>query len=273
MNRRKLLLGSGAVLSTTIAGCSSDEIIGGNGGDADGARFEIESLDMSDEVEIGREWSWSITIANTGEAESTFETVVYAKSAATDFVEIGNIELDIAAIETATYESGVGVITYLTRATYRFETLGTEHEIRVGPRSLSVGESYESPLQIVTSVAALELGDTYRDEGSDGNTKTEEASSGMQWAILEFEATNESGSSESLPPADAISVLAGNSQYDATDVNEGDHEYEGGEVQAGVSRRGELVYEIPEALNVTDLEVAYSDNNVAGEWSVRWRLE
>ncbi|QLK25751.1 hypothetical protein HYG81_16980 [Natrinema zhouii] len=290
MNRRTVLLGSSTALSALLAGCSSDENSdssngngdGDEGGDGDGnqnnpsnestgeAAFELESLDMPDEVEVEQEWSWSVEIANIGDGDGTFETTVYAKVADTDFGEVGTIELDIPAGETKTYESDAGHINYLTTRTYRFEALDTEHEIQAVSRSLSWGESYENPQGVVTTAHSIELRDVYSYEGWDGTT-TEEASSGMQWAFLEFEATNESGSKEWVPFEGDMNLLAGNSQYDYVYISKEQGAYKGGGVQAGITRSGWIAYEIPEDLNGDDLVVAYSGDNFDGEWSVRWR--
>lgn len=284
MNRRTVLLGSSTALSALLAGCSSDENSDSSNRNDNGdgnqnnpsnestgeTEFELESLDMPDEVEVGQGWSWSVEIANIGDGNGTFETTVYAKVADTDFGEVGTIELDIPAGETKTYESDTEYINYLTTGTYRFEALDTEHEIQTVSRSLSWGESYENPQGVVTTAHSIELRNIYSYEGWDGTT-TEEASSGMQWAFLEFEATNESGSKEWVPFEDDVNLLAGNSQYDYVYISKEQGAYEGGGVQAGITRSGWIAYEIPEDLNGDDLVVAYSGDNFDGEWSVRWR--
>lgn len=305
MNRRKVLLGSGVVLTSTLAGCTGNETgngensgngnstnpsnsgnnesdteeptDGGNGNtdneSAGEPEFEVESLDMPEEVEVGEEWSWSITVANTGDADGTFETAVYVKTADTDFTEVGTIELEIPAGGTATYESDTGTLRYITRATYRFEALDLEQEIQAVSRSLTFGESYRTPQDIVVTAHSIDLRDVYEYENYDGETATEEASSGSQWAFLEFEAANESGSSEFVPLEGDVSLIAGDTQYDSQYISKEDGKYEGGEVQPGITREGWIAYEIPSDLRVGDLEVAYSGSNFEGEWSVRWRSE
>lgn len=223
--------------------------------------FVVESVDIPEEVEIGEEWSWAITIANTGEVGGTFRTEVTASIGDSDFQRLGEIELEIPAGETATYESETATTSYLTQATLRFEEFDLERDVNVVTRSLTFGEPYQNPEGIVTVAHGIDLQSSYTYEGYDGSEETETAGDGMMWAFLEFEATNDGGSPEYVPSDSDISIITGNQQYNSTYINKEEGQYESDEIQPGITRRGWIAYEIPNDLTGEDLSVAYSDGD------------
>lgn len=70
------------------------------------ASFEIVEVDHPEEVEVGEEHTFSFTVENTGGEDGTFEELLEFSVEGTDQWEnVGMIELDVPAGETATWES------------------------------------------------------------------------------------------------------------------------------------------------------------------------
>jgi hypothetical protein len=137
---------------------------------------------------------------------------------------------------------------------------------------LRINESYENPDGIVATAGDLDLERAYTYTNFLDEEQTEPASDGYQWAFLDFEATNDSGSSEFLPLESDISLIAGNQQFDSVFISKEEGKYEGGEVQPGITRSGWIAYEVPENLDKNDFSVAWSGSTFDGEWAVRWNV-
>lgn len=74
--------------------------------EVDPASFEVVSVDHPDEVSTGEEHTFSFTVENTGGEDGTFERVLEFSTEGTDQWEnVGTIQLDVPAGETATWES------------------------------------------------------------------------------------------------------------------------------------------------------------------------
>lgn len=290
MQRREfILLGGGA--AAAIAGCTEDTEGNGNGngngggsdpdtvedGDEDTPtetgepNFQINSVDAPDEVEINEEWSWSVTIGNTGDAAGTFESTVYASDLeANERVEVGTISEDIPAGGSTTYGSSSGSYPYMTRLRFELEG-GTEiFTVQVLTKQLSFTDVYESPNRILATVQRVEFQDSYTWQGGSGSQYKEQPSSGNKWAFVYVYAENDSGSTEYLPFSRDFTMRVGNSQYDEALIYKDDGKYEGGEVGPGVVREGWVCFEIPESVSRSDLTIDWFDSTYEGEYGVRW---
>ena len=64
---------------------------------------------------------------------------------------------------------------------------------------LSVGESFENPDGVVTTVHGIELQDNLEYESQYGGTVTQTPDEGMQWAVVDIGAANRSDSDAYLP--------------------------------------------------------------------------
>lgn len=144
LRRRRFLGAAGVGLSAAIAGCGSsdddsedgvdsggsetdesdgDDSTGSEGSDeqeetddsnadeeeeedVEPASFEVVSIDHPEEVSTGETHTFSITVENTGGEDGTFEELLEFSIEGTDQWEnIGTIQLDVPAGETATWES------------------------------------------------------------------------------------------------------------------------------------------------------------------------
>jgi len=140
--RRRRVLAAGGVGIAAIAGCSSSDDDGADGSDASGsesdgsdddtssdetddqeetdedgadndeeedvepALFEVVSVDHPEEVSTGEEHTFQFTVENTGGEDGTFEELLEFSIEGTDQWEnIGMVQLDVPAGETATWES------------------------------------------------------------------------------------------------------------------------------------------------------------------------
>ena len=236
------------------------------------AVLEVVEYDFPEEVEAGEEWSWSVTVENTGGADGTFESGVFFSEPDGQREHLGDISLDVPAGESAIYESDTAAFPYVTRIEFYFDEPDESVVVSILTATLNFGEYFRNPDGIEMTVNEVDLRSSYTYEDWDGSDATEEASSGYQWAFVYFEATNDSGSSEWLPWEGDVNILVNGSQYDNEYIHKEEGRYEGGsEVADGVTREGWLAYEVPDDLSVSDLDIHHSDRDFFGDWEVIWR--
>jgi hypothetical protein len=233
--------------------------------------FELISLDVPEEVEIGKEFTISATLKNVGSAPGEFQSAISAKTAESEWQSAGDVETgEIQPDETGEWTSKTVTLPYLMRVKYRIEKLEKEFTIQSISRKLTFGESYTSPSNVVVTTKNVELKSYYEYEGYDGSTEKERAGDGKQWAFVYLKAENKASEKRFIPLSSDINLLAENRQYDEEYINKEDGGYEGSEVEVGIVREGWLAYKIPNNLSKTDLTVAWSGDNYQGEWSVQW---
>jgi len=302
MYRRKYLATIGVVLTGSVAGCSDDSAEEASPTDTptptstdtltdtltetptdtptetetetptpEPASFEVVEINAPDEVRVDEEWSFSVTIENTGEASGRFETSILAKGSETDWQEVGSISEEIEGGEQITYDSKTGSYPYIDTLIYLFDAIDIQFTIQVLSATLSFGEDYRSPDGIRMTVNEIELKNSYTYEDYQGEQAVEEASSGNQWAFVWFEAENDSGSEEFVPLDSDINLRAENTQYDSEYINKEENAYDGGEVGPSIVREGWIAYEISDDLDMEDLRVEYFDSDFRNEWGVRWQ--
>lgn len=293
--KRRRFIGSIALSTVAIAGCtSSDEADEGGVENTDGdtetesndgdtttsndssettegeAQFEIVEINYPDEVEVNEEFTFSVTVENTGNADGTWTQGVDYRFGDNDWEELGTIELDVPAGETATFESDAGHVPYQTTFRYRFIEAEREIAINVVAARLSLGEEFVAVNDMALSVEEVELSPYYEYEGYDG-TEREHAADGNQWAFVKYRAENKGSESEFAPLETDLSVIADNRQYDHQYIRKEDwNQYDGGEIEAGIVREGWLAYEIPDSLSKPDVVVSWSGENYQGSWTARW---
>lgn len=293
MRRRKYLTVWGGLL-VSLAGCAE----GSDSGDAEAASgeddateteadtvepteteeprepsFELASADAPDEVEINQDWTWSMTIRNSGDAEGTFSTTIYVTDLeANNRATVSDIEETIGPGESYTYESSLDSYPYITRLRFELED-GTElFEVQVLSRWLSFTELYESPNQVLATVTDVEFQDSYTWEGSSGRAYEEEPDAGNRWAFVYVYAENNSESTELLPTKGDFTVWVDDRQYDHSLIGTDEGQYEGGEVGPDVDRDGWICYEVPEDVATSDLSIEWFGSTVSGDYGVRWSV-
>lgn len=237
---------------------------------AEPASFEVVNVDAPAEAEINAEWTFSLTVRNTGGQDGTFSTPVTVETSQTDPETVGVIELDVPAGEERTWESNAASYPYITEITYTLVEYDTTIEVQMLTRTLSFGEEYRMPGDVVLTVSSIELQNSYTYEDFRGDQATEEASDGDQFAFVNLQAENDSGGSEFVPFSQDFTIRVDTQQYDEAYIRREEGKYEGGEVGPGVVREGWVAYEIPADLSVDDLTVEYFDDDFQNEWGVRW---
>lgn len=234
--------------------------------------FALRSIDLPAEVGAGEPFSWSLTVANTGDGDGVFRTAVSSRRSGEAYERLGEIELEIAAGDTETFESERGRLPYLSTVTFRFDAIDVTREVSVVPRSLLFYDTYRNPAGVATAADGLRLREAYTYETEDGVAALP-AAAGRQWAFVTFEAANTSDAPARAPRRSDVTLLADDARYDSVYVLKEEGRYRGGEIASGVTRRGWIGYEVPAALAVDDLAVAYRGQDREGEWAVRWRAD
>lgn len=132
--------------------------------------------------------------------------------------------------------------------------------------------SYGEQIELSNGVVATAHGFVFEDQLGNPDFPSE-PDEGYQYALLEFEATNNSDEAERLPRAWMdFQLLHNGSQYDTATVLglEEYEEYDGGEVQPGVTREGVVVFEVPEDTDESDLDLVWHDDFLGSNINIRW---
>jgi hypothetical protein len=293
MRRRTYL--TVAVSTIPLAGCSETATDPANGGNGDGGggdestseqseesngsaesepepepepEFEVRSVNAPEEVELGEEWSYSMTVANTGDADGTYTGVVEIDSPAFQQPETSEFSSDITAGEEVTYESGTVTTEIITELTITLE--GESTTVQFVSAKLDFGDTYEAPDDVTVTVKWVDLQGAYRYEGFNGEMRMVDASEGRQFAFVEVVVENDSGSVTLIPYGQDFAIRVDQRQYDPVVVNLEEGKYAGGEVGPGVVREGWIAYEIPEELGEEDLTVEWFEQTVRGDHGARW---
>ena len=238
------------------------------------------SAEAPDSVSLNEEFTYSVTIENVGNGAGTatvgLDISVEGESGSENAFETS---IDLEAGESETIESDPLAFERIFVVQWEFyavggdtgeETATAETEILSAVRSL--GEDYLAPTDARMRVTDLELKKRYEYEDFQGETASEAASDGMQWAFLWLEVENQSGQVLRIPTRRTIVLLADTSQFEASFINKEEDRYEGGEVQPGVIRDGWIAYEIPADITQSDLRIIYSDGDFEGDWRAEWRI-
>jgi len=285
---RRQFIGSAVIGLSAVAGCSSNS---DNQTDSspntdtpeatatpnqtatpEPASFTVEEFSLQESAEIGQQYDITITVTNTGETDGVYESELSARTPESDWQSLNPITIDVPADETVTVtETTNSGYDYMTTLTYRLEKADMTASINIVSRQLPFGSIYESPNGVSMTAINIDFQDTY--EWSSGSYDyEEEPADGNKWAFLRFRAENTSGQPEYLPFNSDIVLLAGNSQYDSSVYQGGDITmYEGGEVQAGIVREGMILYEVPESLEKSDIQAAWSEDTYDGSIAVYWQ--
>lgn len=237
-----------------------------DGGDPE---FSIVEIDAPEEVAIGEEFTYSITVENTGGADGVWAQTVMAKEPDGQW-QSAPLELEVPAGETKTWESDTVTVNYTTQLLFRLDEADVEFSIRFVSATLGFGEEYVSPDGMAFTVDSIEFFDSYTWSGSSGNTYEEQAPAGKKWAKVYVVAENKGSEQAYSPFASDVSIIADNSQYDNTYISNDEGEYEHSEIAPGIVREGWIVYELPEDLSKDDFRVQWADDNFEGSWTVYW---
>ncbi|WP_049970797.1 DUF4352 domain-containing protein [Haladaptatus cibarius] len=234
--------------------------------------ISVKSIDAPDSVQIGEQFTATITIHNTGGSAGTISTS-YSVATPSDAAEEYTLKKEVPAGETITKE-----------ITLRPQVLGTASvtlskpnkntTISVKPALRKIGESFQFEEGLQLSVRDLVFSDSYSYETYFGN-KTTSADSGKQFLFVEFRAKNSTDTAQSIPSGRDISVTVEGTSYDLTDTNA--NVYDGfvspvsgdeypryvGTLGSGKTKEGWVIYKIPS-------DAAKEDISVHANWSASY---
>lgn len=237
------------------------------------AEFAIDEWNLPERVEINEEFKVRVTIRNKGGKTGTYRGNMFFRTGADDeWTESGEwVGRNVGAGETIEMVSnGFWSWPYMQEVELKLEGLQKTGSIQVVSRTLKFGQSYVNPIDMTLTAKGVELQDSYTYVGYSGDEQEKTAPDGKQFAFVTFRSENTAGEPEFAPTDYDIVLLSGQTQYDSKFINKEEGKYEGGEIQPGVVREGWIAYEIDDSLNVSDLEVVWSDSYYHGDAAVYW---
>lgn len=144
MNRRTLLIGTGSTVA--LAGC-----VGELGETAENQTerdstvenktgFELLEVDAPETVDVGEEWTWSVTIRNHEDSTEVFQSRVSIYMGNDNWQEFNQIDITIPSNDTRIFESPDSFITDPAVARYRIDELNETFDVRPSVEELTFGE-------------------------------------------------------------------------------------------------------------------------------------
>lgn len=235
--------------------------------------FAVTAVDSPDEVEIGADYRFTITVENAGGRDGTFESAVSRKAGEdAPWEEVGTLGLDVPADGTATWESGATQFGHVQEVAFRLDDAPSRPEwtVRVVPARLRFGETAISPERAAATVTDVTFQDGYEYERYSGGTVTVDAPEGRQFAFVTVRVENQADEPRAVPRAAGFSLLVGDQQYDDAHIRKEEGAYYGGEVRPGAAREGWIAYEIPAEVARGDVTIAWIERYYEGEFAVYW---
>jgi hypothetical protein len=230
------------------------------------------SIDAPDSVQLNVPFGFEISVRNTGSRERTFRSKLSTKvgDGAWKTAE-GEISVPVPAGEVRTWKSPRGKPPYLQTYHYRLEAFGATWSTEIVPKRLDFGLSYTTPLGLSLNVLGADFQAQY--SGSDATATSGDdgvaAPDGKVWGVLPMEVRNRADSTQSLPAPDEFVLHLDDRTYRPTpDVSS--NPYEGGSLDGGTTRTGELVYAVPEGTRPRDVEVTWEASLDGGDVKVTW---
>jgi uncharacterized repeat protein (TIGR01451 family) len=230
--------------------------------------IRLTSIEAPAEVEVGQEYTYTIKLENTGTADGTFTGTIEASVPDSGTVNSRELEIDVPAGETVTRESDPVTTSAITEVTLSIGAVSTAIQFVSARRTF--GDSFRAPTEVIATVNGVTLQSEYEHQDFRGETATESAPEGQQYAFVDVTAENASGSSEYIPFDQDFTVRVGSSQYDAAFISRERGMYDGGQVGPGVVREGEIAYEIPEGVSQVEITVEWFETGFDGDYGVRW---
>lgn len=312
VRRRRVLAASSAGLTAAIAGCGSsdnaDEPETGDDADADDTesgdntepgtgdeeeadeKAEDEDIpeytiegDVPDEVEVGEEATYAMTVANNGDAvEATYGLDI--SFAGDDSVEpVFSDEITLSSGESESIESDPFTLEQAGTIQWRFyvsangqgEVVDTRETVVVNP-SRAWGELFRTPTDLIVTASNPRLTGRYEYEDYGGDTQVHRADDGEQFAFIDLSVENDAGEPRETPNRLSFELVAGNQQLEPIGRSEyeRDDAYDGlNNIADGVVKEGVQPFVIPDDLNIDSLQLFYDDTNfeVNASWTVTWR--
>lgn len=136
-------------------------------------------------------------------------------------------------------------------------------------KGLSLGETAEIGTDRTSySVAAVSAEETQLYDYSSGDYEfTQEAGEGMKYVLVTVQASNTGERAVSIPGSFQMSLISGNSQYDADLYRDTNDAYEGGEISSGITREGIVQFEVPQSASSYTFQV-----NLTQDLTATWEF-
>jgi hypothetical protein len=226
MKRRGVLLA--AIGTVATAGCVGEQ--GEPTGDQtqgddpveERTGFELLGVDAPETVDVGEEWTWSVTIRNHGESTEVFQSRVSIYMGNGNWEEFNQIDFTIPSNDTRIFESPESFITDPAVARYRVDEFDETFDIRPSVEELSfgkpglisksettIGSIPEDERNLQLSLEKLKLFDNIDSPENDGQQF--EADDGQQFGTIRVNMENTAEETLGSLNASRLVVFAGNS--------------------------------------------------------------
>lgn len=144
-----------------------------------------------------------------------------------------------------------------------------------GTRRLTVGQTFQAPTGVSATVERVEVRQSGEGPGNDSNVTAPGGQQptvppGQQAVAVEFSATNGSDAGASAPDPSSITLRAGGRAFGPRGVGRIPDGYTGGELAAGESTSGWLLYLIPSGIPRSNLSVAWNGRGAGQSWTAVW---
>lgn len=265
MRRRQILT---ALPTVAIAGCSSR--LNNEPGPTSTEQtppdgIELVEFTYPEHVRAGRETDVGAVLRNTADAEQHGTARLELSPIGEDWRRLVETEYELGPNEQAIIET---TATTPFIGSLRLRLVPFERTISInsiGP-SFSYGETYELPTGIHLTVTDLKAIDRYEYE-VDGQRQTATPPSEMNWYLVSVTAVNHGDEPAIAPYRTAFETLGYSWQkairYRADDA------YEGGELQAGASSIGGVLFEIRHRSTQRGIRLRhpYKSGTVGASWA------
>lgn len=281
MKRRVLLASMGAGMAGTAGCLTGDSNNAENTPEGDegtpvavstptgkGAEFELLGISASDRAEISKEYTFEITVENTGEQPGVYRAPAKVKTGD----DVGYNDMALAMVyleggETKTATVAIPPFESVGNADVRFADPKNTWGVNIVGPDLAMGESFPvDGLQI--TYESVELRDSVAyDIGGLASEQTYTPNDGGQFAVVVVKVESTEKASWMADAANYTMVIDGNERGPHTDAG-----YNKRSLSEGQTQRVELPYEVPADVAKSDLMFKYSGTreNKYARWSPRF---
>lgn len=235
-------------------------------------QFSLQSFEMPETAEVGRDKPISITIANDGNGAGRFRGIVQFRVSESEDWQSGGITLtgDIQAGATKTFTPPINY-PYTNILDFRVQSYDSARTIEFVPATQSFGNSYTTPSGVTVTVSNIQQSDTYQTEdGSDPETSTD--NNHFILAQIETEVVEQEVSevtADQFVLADGSETYSDVNYYTSTTITspvEGSYFFNSTDEQGEVFA-GWLIFSVPQEYTADGAVVRWSNSDGAvSEW-------
>ncbi|WP_277541612.1 DUF4352 domain-containing protein [Haloarcula laminariae] len=297
-SRREYILAVGTAGLAAIAGCTSDnsseestpadesttdDVNDGdtdtpqdvsNGEDAANSEpnFEVVSLQITDEMELGETASLKLQVRNSGNAEGNFTKRGQITSEALDYSKYADAGFDIGGViepgETETFSQEIAGDN-LGSFRLSIEDYDVEADTSVVARDLSLGEDYTNVKGVKMSIDEIVVQDSYEDE--EGNDVRPDNG---KFVIVKYSGENTGDDTVNPSSARNLHVRTGEESYDHSLKGDTAANYDklgfNRELEPGETLQGYQFFDVNRSAERQDLTVTWDEVIGVTEKRVNW---